>query len=301
MESFNILFLLITIIGIGHSLALTTISPKLYWESMLPTTPLPKAILALLQPDFFFSPKSHNGNPSLYIEENAGQKYAYVDHPHSQNSNVSSIFFLDNMLSIGSTYNLYFLNISSKNSPFLVRVAANKYPFSSNKLLDILARFSIKPNTDEAKLIENTIMDCEVPPIKGEERYCATSLESMVDVVIMKMGKEVKVMSATVEDGMNPTYSQVSTVVEKSKVNNLLCHKETYPYAVFYCHSNRGTRVYEVGFIDKDGKRANVLAVCHNDTSGWDPKHFAFKYLKVKPGGATICHFLPPYDLAFFV
>jgi hypothetical protein len=42
-----------------------------------------------------------------------------------------------------------------------------------------------------------------------------------------------------------------------------------------------------------DGTNAKAVAVCHTDTSAWNPKHLAFQVLNVKPGTVPVCHFLP--------
>jgi len=70
------------------------------------------------------------------------------------------------------------------------------------------------------------------------------------------------------------------------------CHNLDYAYAVFYCHKFTATKVYVVSLVGLDGTKANAVAVCHRDTSGWNPKHLAFQMLKVKPGTVPICHFL---------
>jgi len=41
-----------------------------------------------------------------------------------------------------------------------------------------------------------------------------------------------------------------------------------------------------------NGIRIKVVAVCHIDTSQWNPKHLAFEVLKVKLGTVPVCHFL---------
>jgi hypothetical protein len=78
---------------------------------------------------------------------------------------------------------------------------------------------------------------------------------------------------------------------EKNKA--VVCHKENYPYAVFYCHKTDTTKVYSVPLEGVDGNRVKAVAVCHTDTSQWNPKHLAFQVLKVQPGTVPVCHFLP--------
>ncbi|KAJ9702384.1 hypothetical protein PVL29_004221 [Vitis rotundifolia] len=86
----------------------------------------------------------------------------------------------------------------------------------------------------------------------------------------------------------------VKVVADKSVV----CHKQKYQYAVFYCHAIHKTRVYTLPFVGtEDGTKTEVVASCHIDTSAWNPKHAVFQVLKVKPGTVPVCHFLPRDDL----
>lgn len=68
--------------------------------------------------------------------------------------------------------------------------------------------------------------------------------------------------------------------------------KWSIPGAVFLCHTINKTTVYKVPLVGRDGTKANALAVCRKDTSGWKPKHTAFQIVKVKPGTLPICYFL---------
>ncbi|KAG8049814.1 hypothetical protein GUJ93_ZPchr0009g798 [Zizania palustris] len=53
-------------------------------------------------------------------------------------------------------------------------------------------------------------------------------------------------------------------------------------------------RAYAVDAADEHGDALSAAAVCHTDTSRWDPDHAAFRLLGVKPGGATaVCRAVP--------
>ncbi|XP_034680552.1 BURP domain protein RD22-like [Vitis riparia] len=167
---------------------------------------------------------------------------------------------------------------------FLPHQIADSIPFSSDKLPEILNRFSLKQDFEEAEIMKETIQECEQPALEGDSRFCATSLESLVDFSISELGKNIKAISNEVE----------MVVADKSVV----CHKQKYPYAVFYCHAIHNTRVYTLPFVGtEDGTKAEVVASCHIDTSAWNPKHAAFKFLKVKLGTVPVCHFLPHNDI----
>ncbi|KAL7182070.1 hypothetical protein ACSBR1_040896 [Camellia fascicularis] len=84
---------------------------------------------------------------------------------------------------------------TTTSTTFLPRQVAEKIPFSSEKMPQILDYFLVKPNSMEAKTIEQTIKEYEGLGIKGEEKYCATSLESMVDVCHIRLGKSIQAIS----------------------------------------------------------------------------------------------------------
>ncbi|KAJ9183467.1 hypothetical protein P3X46_007313 [Hevea brasiliensis] len=139
------------------------------------------------------------------------------------------------------------------------------YPSKNmNFLQEIYNQFSVKQGSMEAEIIKNTMKDCEEPGIKGQEKHCATLLE-MIDFSTSVLGKNVQAISKEVE---NQTHKEDG---------------QNYACAVFYCHSTQTTRAY----------MAQAVAVCHTDTSAWNPKHLAFQVLKVKPGTVPACHFLP--------
>ncbi|KAK2399193.1 BURP domain protein RD22 [Trifolium repens] len=155
--------------------------------------------------------------------------------------------------------------------------------------------FSIKQGSKESKIVKNTISMCEEHGIKGEEKTCVTSLESMVDLVTSKLGNNVEAISTELNKESNELQEYViakgvKQLGEDNKV--VVCHKVNYPYAVFYCHKIEGTKVYTVPLEGVDGNIVKVVAVCHNDTSQWNPKHISFQILKVQPGTVSICHFV---------
>ncbi|KAF5823807.1 putative BURP domain-containing protein [Helianthus annuus] len=211
--------------------------------------------------------------------------------------------------------NLYFTKNDQK-ATFLPREIADSIPFSSNKLPQIYNEFSVNPDSVEAKIMKQTLEECEKPSNEGEERYCATSLESMVDFSIpntdkvqtqvhqhstTRLGKKVKVISTEVNTKESTLVGMYKIEVAKKFPANtaVVCHKLNYAHAVFYCHKTVSTRAYAVSMISADGKKMNAAAVCHTDTSKWNPKHLAFQVLKVKPGAVPICHFLPEDHVAW--
>ncbi|CAK8570146.1 unnamed protein product [Lathyrus sativus] len=300
-----------------------TLPPQLYWKSMLPNTPMPKAITNLLHPSGYWSEekatwvdvgkggvdvgvrKGYNEGTGSGSDVNVGvghsdspfdYLYAASETQLHDKPNVA-LFFLENDLHHGTKLNLQFIETNLNNeAKFLPKQVANSIPFSSNKVEYILNKLNIKKGTKGAQIVKNTISECEEHGIKGEEKSCVTSLESMVDFTATKLGKNVEAVSTEVkkESGELEEYviaKGVKRLGEKNKA--VVCHKENYPYAVFYCHKTDTTKVYSVPLEGVDGNRVKVVAACHTDTSQWNPKHLAFQVLKVQPGTVSICHFLP--------
>ncbi|KAJ9702375.1 hypothetical protein PVL29_004215 [Vitis rotundifolia] len=348
-----ILALISLVVAAGHA-ALPT---EVYWNSVLPNTPMPKAIRDILRPDLMeekgtsvsvgkggvnvhagkgkpgggttvgvgkgtgVNVHAGKGKPGggttvgvgkggvsvnaghkgkhVYVGVGKGKKktpfdykYAATEDQLHDDPNVALFFFEKNMQP-GTKMELHFIR-DANLATFLPRQVANSIPFSSKKFPETLNEFSIKPESEEAETIKNTIRECEEPGIKGEEKYCATSLESMVDFSTSKLGKGVQVISTEVEKETQEQQYTITTGVKKLAGDKaVVCHKQSYPYAVFYCHKTQTTRAYMVPLVGADGSKVKAVAVCHTDTSAWNPKHLAFQVLKVKPGTVPICHFLP--------
>ncbi|CAA7402722.1 unnamed protein product [Spirodela intermedia] len=192
--------------------------------------------------------------------------------------------------------NLHFTRTAS-NSAFLPRSVADSIPFSSAKMSDILSLLSVEPHSEKAAAIEKTLHRCEEPAVAGETRFCATSLESMVDFTTASLGsRDLVALSTEVSKADSPKQTYViapSGVQKLAGGKAVACHAQSYAYAVFYCHATRATKSYVVSLVGKDGTQVEAAVVCHTDTSSWNPKHIAFQLLKVSPGTAPVCHFLP--------
>nr|XP_043622334.1 BURP domain-containing protein 3-like [Erigeron canadensis] len=282
-------------------------TPETYWKSVLPNTPIPKAVSELLNID---TPPGTRVDEHHVIDTRTPQPGARVDTTRSSSAKIlgytsegTSLLFLEKDMNQGHTMNIQFTKTSSitrpSSSPFLAREVANTIPFSSKSLPDLYTRFSVKPGSIESESMKYTIGLCEEKAMKGEEKYCATSLEDMVDFTTSKVGKKVKVMSTQV---INANKMQKYTIDSSRKLATtefVNCHKRIYPYAVFYCHKVMGTRAYLVSLSGEDGSKAKALAVCHDNGGKLYPKDMVFKVLGVRPGTTPICHFLPENHIVF--
>jgi hypothetical protein len=173
---------------------------------------------------------------------------------------------------------------------------------SMRNFTDILRMFAPISN-GMATDIWSTLEQCEHPdPIKGETKACATSFESMVEFVASVLGVSTYNLRAFSSPdapvkGIMPGrgFKVVAATRVTEAEDTITCHGGRFPFALFMCHSLNPTRVYSVTLEEEDvdtddaSQRMEVLAVCHLDTSGFDPARMP---LHVKPGDAPLCHFI---------
>ncbi|KAI5000257.1 hypothetical protein ZWY2020_004846 [Hordeum vulgare] len=231
-------------------------------------------------------------NVSPFIYNYAATETQLHDDPSA------ALFFLEKDLHAGKKMSVHFMATPGAGGKFLPRSEAEAIPFSSEKAPEILSRFSVAPDSAEAAEMKQTLRECEAAAGKGEKKSCATSLESMVDFATSSLGtSHVRAVSTVVGNGKegSPEQEYTMTGVKRAAGADQLvaCHAEPYAYAVFACHLTQATRAYTVSMVGRDGTAVEAVAVCHADTAGWNPGHVAFQVLKVKPGGAPVCHFLP--------
>lgn len=244
-------------------------------------------------------------------DKKSDMKRVHNSHQHAMDGHSSSshmdhmdpslmVFFTRKDLKVGKTMPIYFPKRDTTTSPhFLPREEADSIPFSSKHLPYLLEFFSFSQDSHQAKAMEDTLRHCETEPIKGETKFCATSLESMLDFAgrVFGLDSNFKVL-ATTHLTKSTTLFQNYTVLQVPKEiaapKMMACHTMPYPYAVFYCHSQESdNKVFEVSLGGENGDLVEAIAVCHMDTSQWTPNHVSFRVLGVKPGTSSVCHFFP--------
>lgn len=331
----HLIFTLLSVAVLASHAALPSV---VYWNSMLPQTPMPKAVKDLLHNEWTNEKRTRLavGNDGVNVNTEEGKPATGVNNEKSatnvgvgkggvvvttgpkkkpvyvgvkpgpspfnyfyaatedqlQHDPHVALFFLEKDLHAGSNMKLHFFK-STTPATLLPRRVSESIPFSSKNIPDIYEKFSVKPNSMESEIIKKTIKECEEPGIKGEEKYCATSLESMIDFSISKLGKNVHAISTETEKETQLQKYTISGVKKVTDDKAVVCHKLNYVYAVFYCHKAQTTEAFDVSLVGADGTKAKAVAICHKDTSEWNPKHLAFQVLKVKPGTVPVCHFLP--------
>ncbi|KAM1774998.1 hypothetical protein ACFX12_044298 [Malus domestica] len=215
------------------------------------------------------------------------------------------VFFLENDLHPSRVINYRLAGSgNSSTTPFLSRKTVESIPFSSSQLPKILDKLSVKPGSDEADLIKVTIQNYESQGARDEAKQCATSLESMIDFATSTLGsRNVLAIATEVEQGAAPMQKFTITAngMKRLAASNItVCHKMNYVHAVFYCHSIEKTTTCVVPLQGADGSKAKAVAACHQDTSQWNPNHYAFKENNVERGTVPpICHFLKAEDVAW--
>ncbi|KAL1209232.1 BURP domain protein USPL1 [Cardamine amara subsp. amara] len=249
--------------------------------------------------------EAHTSRKLISIQEQEDQDISHLLKDGEFEDPSLYMYFKLKDLKLGTRLPIFFChNDLQKLPPLLTRKEADLIPFSKSKLDFLLNHFSITKDSPQGKAIKETLGHCDAKAVQGEHKFCGTSLESMIDLVKKAMGYNVdlKVMTTKVIVPPQNTISYALhnyTFVEAPKelfgIKMLACHRMPYPYAVYYCHGHKvGSRVFEINLVTDDGKqRVMAIAVCHMDTSTWNPDHVAFKVLKMEPRSAPVCHFFP--------
>ncbi|KAL7002711.1 hypothetical protein U1Q18_003870 [Sarracenia purpurea var. burkii] len=230
--------------------------------------------------------------------------HVHDESPSSPMDPSLNVFFTVDDLKLGKRIPIYFSTKNLSTSPHLLpREEADSIPFSSARLPELLDFFSFPKGSRQAEAIEYTLRECELEPIKGEAKFCATSLESMLDSARGFFGSDPRVKPLTTNHiSKHTALLQNYTVLEVPKLIStpkmVACHSMPYPYAVFYCHGQeRDHKVFKLSLGGDNGERVEAVGVCHVDTSHWNSDHVAFRVLKTRPGDSPVCHFFPADNL----
>jgi BURP domain len=182
---------------------------------------------------------------------------------------------------------------------FVPRPQSDAVPFSTKNLPELFDHFSMIPGTKEANHLQKLVADCEKPNLIGETKFCATSLESMIDNVVSLLGtRDVQVLTTMINAGKGMARDETlvyktTTPVKKfpDHTKLVVCHPSPTGQVVHYCHTNIAYRGFIVPLIGNDGSTVSAVTICHHDTVNFNPGFF--EVLKMEPGSQPICHFLP--------
>ncbi|XP_031478350.1 BURP domain-containing protein 5-like [Nymphaea colorata] len=185
-----------------------SLAMKAYWNEVFPGIPIPDVIRALLPSPTQTSGLVGRGYGNVDIVVKSSRSWirlwsvlgdAHNDRSNNWSPNLAPLYFLRKDLLSGSKMNVTMMITPSANEAstvggvsseptFLPRKQAHEIPFSTSNLTTILKMFSIEPHSHHASLTRQTLVDCKMPALKGELKYCATSLESMIDFVVAEFG-----------------------------------------------------------------------------------------------------------------
>ncbi|XP_062108913.1 BURP domain protein USPL1-like [Humulus lupulus] len=261
----------------------------------------------------------------LCVEQSSGRKTTIgskkdiiiKDHAHSSSHGHHmttmddpslNVFFTPNDLKIGNTIPIYFPEKNLSLSPrLLTKEDSDSIPFSLSEFPFLLDYFLFPKESPQAKAMEYTLKQCELEPIQGETRFCATTLESMLDFAsdLFGPGVRFRILTTTPLKNSSALLQNYTVLGEPKEVFAPImigCHTMPYPYAVFYCHSQgkeSKNKVFEVSLVGANGERVESAAVCHMDTSRWDRDHVSFHMLGVEPRSSPVCHFFPSDNLVW--
>ncbi|KAL6646102.1 hypothetical protein ACP70R_017710 [Stipagrostis hirtigluma subsp. patula] len=207
----------------------------------------------------------------------------------------TTVFFHEEAVRVGESLHFRFPPAEPAALGLLPRRAADSVPFSTAALPGALALLGVPPGSAKAAAMAETLRKCETPPLAGEAKFCATSLEALVERAMAALGtRDVRAVTSTLPRAGAPLQRYTVRAVRPVDGGSFVaCHDEPYPYTVYRCHGTGPARAYMVEMEGARGGAVTLATVCHTDTSLWNPEHVSFKLLGTKPGGEPICHLMP--------
>ncbi|KAJ4960566.1 hypothetical protein NE237_020476 [Protea cynaroides] len=238
---------------------------------------------------------------------------SYKNPANSQASNESEVrnssnrwvepgkFFRESMLKRGTVMPMPDIKDKMPKRSFLPRSISSKLPFSISRVLELKQIFHAAKSSSMAKILLNTLVECERAPSQGESKRCVGSVEDMIDFAVAVMDHDVVVRSTDNVNGskMDVMIGVVNKINGGRVIKSVSCHQSLFPYMVYYCHSVPKVRVYGADILDPKSKTKinHGVAICHIDTSTWSPTHGAFLALGSGPGRIEVCHWIFENDM----
>ncbi|TKY48739.1 Embryonic abundant protein USP92 [Spatholobus suberectus] len=243
-------YVLFSLALLGGTHAHASLLDEDYWQAVWPNTPIPSGLRELLKP-----------GPADEEINDLPMKIDDTQYPKT--------FFLPRDLYPGKTMNVEFSKIPLAQ-PYGVWAYSPK----------------IKDIEKEGYTYNDVCVDAA--PAKGEVKYCAKSLGTLIGFSISKLGKNIQVLSSSfTKKQEHYTVEGVQNLGDKA----VMCHRLNFQKVVFYCHEIKETTAFMVALVAGDGTKTQAVAVCHADTSGMNHA-VVLKILKYEPGTNPLCHFL---------
>ncbi|KAI4974405.1 hypothetical protein ZWY2020_047685 [Hordeum vulgare] len=302
----------LVLLAVGQCSNAVLTEAEVFWRTVLPDSPIPDPILKLIHPETSLVNKTPKDDtvaeaysltwlmwglrsPSGPTKHSSPRPSHHRDHSTDEYL-AQGLFFHEEAVQVGKTITFYFPLAASALLGLLPRHQADSIAFSTSSLPSALARLGIANSSVQAANMEETLYMCDLPPKAGEAKFCATSLEALVEGTMEALGtRNIRPMTSDLPRSGAP--KQPYTVRGVHPVDGstfVSCHDHNYPYTVYMCHNTPSTRAYMVEMeAAHSGLVVTVAAICHTDTSHWDAEHFSFKVLGTKPGDGPVCHYLP--------
>ncbi|XP_022878287.1 polygalacturonase-1 non-catalytic subunit beta-like [Olea europaea var. sylvestris] len=215
-------------------------------------------------------------------------------------------FFREEMLKGGNVMPMPDIRDKMPKRSFLPRVIVSKLPFSTSKLRELKEIFHAgDDDSSMAKMLADSLSECERAPSPGETKRCVASIEEMIDFATSVLGRKVVVRTTENTRGYNSNImiGKVKGINSGKVTRSVSCHQSLYPYLLYYCHSVPKVRVYEADILDPNSKSKinHGVAICHLDTSSWSPDHGAFIALGSVPGKIEVCHWIFENDMTWTI
>jgi hypothetical protein len=163
---------------------------------------------------------------------------------------------------------------------FLPQALAEKMPFTSANLPELLEKLSIPQDSNLAIMMSRTVGQCEAQEQGKEIRKCVTSLEGMKTFVSSSLPQDKRIVAlqrsssipgAGESRGTDKAKASSSWKVLDTKQYDraVVCRNSVFPFAVFECHdtsNTSGMRIFQVEMQSRsDGSRISEVAACHEN------------------------------------
>ncbi|KAI5085051.1 hypothetical protein GOP47_0001220 [Adiantum capillus-veneris] len=210
----------------------------------------------------------------------------------------SSIFFAQDSLTVGKVVQLPDTSNDLKGLRFLPHSLAKALPKLNEGNKQALAEFyGVAKGSDMEFDMVDTLAHCAYKS-EHELKACLTSGEGMVSFIAKAVGHKAVVYAPGAVAMQEAQVIDVKVVSSKgSRVAS--CHDMKFPSLLYSCHMTKTSELIDVSVKLADGHVAHMPAICHMDTSYWNPSHIAFQVLNVEPGKTSICHWLPQNSFVF--
>ena len=206
---------------------------------------------------------------------------------------ISELFFRLTAAGNGSMMVYPRLDHDLRGRHFLPADLARVMPFKPENLPTYMSLFSIPAQSRMARQMTDTLHVCSPRPGPRDLLTCHASIESMLDFSTAHLPNVSSVLTPSFTPPSRYE-ARVSSLPSTLSRNAISCHDTMFPYLVYGCHLMHNASVLTVPLVRTlDNTSFQGLAVCHADTTSWNPDHPVFSALRAQPGDGTLCHWIP--------